>query len=67
MAENSNVEAILCSQADAGKMLAIGRTKLGELIAHGELESIRIGARRLVTVASVRRLAGVEPDQQGEV
>lgn len=61
------MEAILCSQADAGKMLAIGRTKLGELIAHGELESIRIGARRLVTVASVRRLAGVEPDQQGEV
>ncbi len=43
-------------------MLAIGKTKLGELIAHGELETIRIGTRRLVKIASVRRLAGIEPD-----
>ncbi len=60
------MEAILCSQAEAGKMLAIGKTKLGELIAQGELDSVRIGARRLVKIASVRRLAGAEPDQQGE-
>jgi excisionase family DNA binding protein len=60
------VEAILCSQAEAGKVLAIGKTKLGELITQGELETIRIGARRLVKIASIRRLAGVEPDQQGE-
>lgn len=60
------MEAILCSQAEAGKMLAIGKTKLGELIAQGELESVRIGARRLVKIASVRRLAGVAPDHQGE-
>jgi excisionase family DNA binding protein len=66
LAEYPKVEAILCSQAEAGKMLAIGKTKLGELIARGELESVRIGARRLVRISSVRRLAGVEPDQQGE-
>lgn len=60
------MEAILCSQADAGKMLAIGQTKLGELIAQGELESVRIGARRLVKIASVKRLAGIEPDHRGE-
>lgn len=59
------MEAILCSQAEAGKMLAIGKTKLGELIAQGELESVRIGSRRLVKIASVRRLADVEPDEQG--
>ena len=59
------MEAILCSQAEAGKMLAIGKTKLGELIAHGELETVRIGARRLVRIDSVRRLAGIEPLQQG--
>ncbi|MGL5839774.1 MAG: helix-turn-helix domain-containing protein [Sphingorhabdus sp.] len=58
------MEAILCSQAEAGKMLAIGKTKLGELIAHGELETIRIGTRRLVKISSVRRLAGVEPEKQ---
>jgi excisionase family DNA binding protein len=60
------MEAILCSQAEAGKMLAIGKTKLGELIAHGEIETIRIGTRRLVKIASVRLLAGVELDKQGE-
>ena len=58
------MESILCSQAEAGKMLAIGKTKLGELIARGELESVRIGARRLVTIASVRRLAEAEPQQR---
>ncbi len=46
-------------------MLAIGKTKLSELIAHGELETIRIGTRRLVKIASIRRLAGVEPQVQG--
>jgi len=60
------VEPILCSQAEAGRMLAIGKTKLGELVAQGELESVRIGTRRLVKIASVRRLAGVEPGQQAE-
>lgn len=53
------VEPILCSQADAGKMLAIGKTKLGELIAEGTLETVRIGARRLVRISSVERLAGI--------
>lgn len=57
------MEALLCSQAEAGKMLAIGKTKLGELIARGELESVRIGARRLVRISSVRRFAGVDPEQ----
>ena len=61
------MQPILCSQTEAGKMLAIGKTKLGELIAEGELESIRIGSRRLVKITSVRRLAGVEPDQHGGV
>lgn len=60
------MEAILCSQAEAGKMLAIGKTKLGELIAQGELDTIRIGTRCLVKIDSIRRLAGVEPDQRGE-
>lgn len=60
-----NVEAILCSQVEAGKVLAIGKTKLSELIAHGELETIRIGRRRLVKIASLKRLAGVEAGQTG--
>ncbi|MXP41236.1 DNA-binding protein [Altererythrobacter soli] len=60
------MEPILCSQAEAGKMLAIGKTKLGELIAQGELESVRIGSRRLVKIASIRQLAGFDHARQGE-
>lgn len=58
------MEAILCSQAEAGKMLAIGKTKLGELIACGELESVRIGRRRLVKISSLKRFAGIETHVQ---
>lgn len=54
------MEPILCSQADACKMLAIGKTKLGELISSGRLETASIGTRRLVTVASIKRLAGIQ-------
>lgn len=60
MTETNDMQAILCSQAEAAKMLAIGKTKLGELISSGELETVSIGARRLVKIASVRRLAGTD-------
>lgn len=68
MRENAFLQRrpLLCSQADACEMLAIGKTKLSELIAQGELESVRIGARRLVKISSVRRLAGVEPNHRSE-
>jgi len=64
IAEYINVDPILCSQAEAGRMLAIGKTKLGELIAQGELESVRIGSRRLVRIESIQNLAGVTPEKQ---
>ena len=60
------MQPILCSQAEAGKMLAIGKTKLSELISEGQLETVRIGTRRLVKIASVRRMAGIEISQEGE-
>jgi excisionase family DNA binding protein len=55
------MKPILCSQAEAGKMLAIGKTKLGELISDGQLETVRIGTRRLVKISSLNRLAGIDP------
>ncbi len=60
------MEPILCSQAEAWKMLAIGKTKGAELIASQQLETVRIGARRLVKISSVKRLAGVAVEQHGE-
>lgn len=53
------MEPILCSQAEAGKMLAIGKTKLSELIAGGEIDTVKIGSRRLVKISSIKRLAGM--------
>jgi len=53
------MQPILCSQADAGKLLAIGKTKLSELISEGKLETVRIGTRRLVKISSLKRLAGI--------
>ncbi|WP_280521082.1 hypothetical protein [Croceicoccus mobilis] len=37
----------------------IGSTKFDELIASGQVESVKIGSRRLVVIESLRRLAGV--------
>ncbi|MGY4397167.1 hypothetical protein ACVWZA_002358 [Sphingomonas sp. UYAg733] len=60
------MEPILCSQAEAWAMLAIGKTKGAELIANKRLEIVRIGTRVLVRIDSVRRLAGINVDQQRE-
>lgn len=51
------MEPVLCSIADAARMLGIGRTKAYELIEEGALATVSIGARRLVKVHSIKRLA----------
>lgn len=66
LAEVYTMQPILCSQAEAGKMLAIGKTKLGELISGGQIETVRIGTRRLVKISSLKRLAGIQSDHAGE-
>ena len=58
---------MLCSVRAAAGALDIGVTKTYELITDGQLETVTIGARRLVKIASVRRLAGIDPDQPAEV
>lgn len=55
---------ILCSKEAAREALGIGKTKLDELIATDQLETVRIGRRRLVKIASIRRLAAVAADPQ---
>ena len=51
------MDPVLCSIADAARMLGIGRTKAYELIDEGSLATITIGTRRLVKVDSIKRLA----------
>lgn len=45
---------VLCVRVErAIRMLGIGKTKLYELIAEGELEAIRIGRRTLIMQSSI--------------
>jgi len=50
------MEPVLCSIADAARMLGIGKTKLYSILDDGRLETVSIGTRRLVKVASIKRL-----------
>lgn len=58
-------EPLLTSKANGRRMLGdIGSTKFDELIASGQVESVKIGSRRLVVIASIRRLACVHSEQR---
>jgi excisionase family DNA binding protein len=47
---------LLCSTKDAARLLGIGSTKLWDLISSKELQTHRIGARRLVRIDSINAL-----------
>ena len=46
----------LCSVSDAAIMLGVGRTKIYDMLAKGQILSMRIGSRRLVKVESIKAL-----------
>lgn len=50
------MEVLTISVAKTIKILGLGRTKVYVLINSRELETIKIGNRRLVKVESIRRL-----------
>lgn len=56
------MEVLFVSINDAAKALNLGRTSIYALINEGKLEARKVGRRRLITTASIRRLA----DQQTE-
>lgn len=49
---NSELGAV--APKTAARILGIGRTKLYELIETGELRSLKIGTRRLITLEAIR-------------
>ena len=58
----------LASKVNSRRMLGgIGATKLDSMIASGQIETVKIGSRRFVKIASLERLAGIDPHQHGEV
>lgn len=54
--EDHQVPQILCSVSETARCLGIGKTKAYDLISEGSLETISIGSRRLVKVASIHKL-----------
>jgi excisionase family DNA binding protein len=49
-------ERLTVAPAEAAQMIGIGITRLYELIGSGQIESCKLGRRRLVKVASLRKL-----------
>jgi excisionase family DNA binding protein len=50
------VEPICVKVNDAARMIGVGRTKLYELIASGEIEAIKLGKSTRITAASLHEL-----------
>jgi excisionase family DNA binding protein len=51
-----HMEILLVSIPDAAKALSVGRTTVYELMRSGQLETRKMGRRRLITAESLRRL-----------
>ncbi len=50
------IEPICVKVNDAARMIGVGRTKLYELIAAGEVDVVKLGKSTRVTTASLRAL-----------
>lgn len=59
------MERYLASIPNAQRALGIGRTTTYRLMEAGLLERVKIGRRTLITVASIKALAG-EVQQSGQ-
>ena len=59
MIPNSSPRPLAYSIKDAIQVSSIGRTTLYGLISSGEIETVKVGKRRLVKAASLARFIGV--------
>jgi hypothetical protein len=55
MSAQQDIEVLLVRPKQACQILAIGQTRLFELLNSNELESFREGGGRWISVASIRR------------
>ena len=66
--ERDDPKPLLTDKLKGRKMLGgIGSTKFDEMIASGQIETVKIGSRRLCKISSLERLAGVEAEQTREM
>ncbi|MFN3215299.1 MAG: helix-turn-helix domain-containing protein [Acidimicrobiales bacterium] len=53
--------------SEAAELLGIGRSTAYELVARGELATVRLGARAMVTRPALAALLGMDPPLPGEL
>ena len=51
----TDAKVLAVSPAEAGRLAGVGRTTIYHAISCGDLKSLKIGARRLVTVDALRQ------------
>ena len=51
-----SVEPICVKVNEAARMIGVGRTKLYEMIATGDVEAIKLGKSTRITTASLKKL-----------
>ena len=56
MVTTPQIEPICVKVNEAARMIGVGRTKLYELIAGGEVETVKLGKSTRVITASLHRL-----------
>lgn len=53
---NTRPDPICVRVNDAARMIGVGRTKLYELIASGDVEAVKLGKSTRITTASLQEL-----------
>lgn len=56
-------EQPVLSVEEAGRLLGLGRSAAYEAVRRGEIPSLRLGRRRVVPTASLRRLLALDVDE----
>ena len=57
----SDLEILTYTVAEACRVSGVGKTKLYELIQHGQIEARKLGCRTLVSASSLRAFLGSLP------
>ena len=52
---NMQIAPVTITVSDALKVSSLGRTKFYELLRAGEIKSVRVGTRRLISFESLKR------------
>lgn len=56
-------EQPVLSVEEAGRLLGLGRSAAYQAVAKGEIPSLRLGRRRVVPTAALRRLLALDVDE----